>query len=145
MNEFELKGRTAAVIDLSKLRSNIENIRKRLNPNVELMVVMKGDGYRHGIAGLYPTLKECGITGYAVAIWEEGKMLREAGCNEPILILGDTREDMLEEALKYDLDLTVFSLVRCTQYIKCGKSSRKKTEYSDQNKYRNEQNRISRQ
>lgn len=114
MNKFELKGRTAAVIDLSKLKNNIDNIRKRLNPGVELIAVMKGDGYRHGIKGLYPTLKECGITSYAVAIWEEGKMLREAGCNEPILILGDTREDMLDEALRYDLDLTVFSLSGAT-------------------------------
>lgn len=126
MNEFELKGRTAAVIDLSKLRSNIENIRKRLNPNVELMAVMKGDGYRHGIAGLYPTLKECGITGYAVAIWEEGKMLREAGCTEPILILGDTREDMLAEALKYDLDLTVFSLSGARSISSAAKAAEKK-------------------
>ncbi len=114
MNKFELKGRTAAVIDLGKLKSNIDNIRKRLKPGVELIAVMKGDGYRHGINGLYPTLKECGITSYAVAIWEEGKMLREAGCNEPILILGDTREDMLDEALRYDLDLTVFSLSGAT-------------------------------
>ena len=114
MNKFELKSRTAAVIDLGKLKSNIDNIRKRLKPGVELIAVMKGDGYRHGINGLYPTLKECGITSYAVAIWEEGKMLREAGCNEPILILGDTREDMLDEALRYDLDLTVFSLSGAT-------------------------------
>lgn len=110
MNNITWKGRTAAVIDLAKLRSNVENIKNRLKPGVELMVVMKGDGYRHGIAGLYPTLKACGITSYAVAIWEEGKMLRDAGCTEPILILGDTREDVLEEAVKYNLDLTVFSL-----------------------------------
>ena len=71
---------------------------------------MKGDGYRHGIAGLYPTLKECGIDSYAVAIWEEGKMLRDAGATESILILGDTADDMLDEAAKYDLDLTVFSM-----------------------------------
>lgn len=126
MNEFTLKGRTAAVIDLSKLRSNIENIRKRLKPNVELMAVMKGDGYRHGIAGLYPTLKECGITSYAVAIWEEGKMLRDAGCTEPILILGDTREDMLEEALKYNLDLTVFSLSGARNISNAAKAAGKK-------------------
>lgn len=110
MNNRPFAGRTAAVIDLAKLRANIDNIRKRLAPGVELMVVMKGDGYRHGIKGLYPTLKECGITSYAVAIWEEGKLLRDAGATEPVLILGDTADDMLDEAAKYDLDLTVFSL-----------------------------------
>ena len=79
MNNRPFAGRTAAVIDLAKLRSNIANIKSRLKPGVEFIAVMKGDGYRHGIAGLYPTLKECGIDSYAVAIWEEGKMLRDAG------------------------------------------------------------------
>lgn len=110
MNNRPFAGRTAAVIDLAKLRSNIANIKSRLKPGVEFIAVMKGDGYRHGIAGLYPTLKECGIDSYAVAIWEEGKMLRDAGATESILILGDTADDMLDEAAKYDLDLTVFSM-----------------------------------
>ena len=79
MNNRPFEGRTAAVIDLAKLRSNIANIKSRLKPGVEFIAVMKGDGYRHGIAGLYPTLKECGIDSYAVAIWEDGKMLRDAG------------------------------------------------------------------
>ena len=90
MNNRPFAGRTAAVIDLAKLRSNIANIKSRLKPGVEFIAVMKGDGYRHGIAGLYPTLKECGIDSYAVAIWEEGKMLRDAGATESILILGET-------------------------------------------------------
>ena len=110
MNNRPFAGRTAAVIDLAKLRSNIANIKSRLKPGVEFIAVMKGDGYRHGIAGLYPTLKECGIDSYAVAIWEEGKMLRDTGATESILILGDTADDMLDEAAKYDLDLTVFSM-----------------------------------
>lgn len=110
MNNRPFAGRTAAVIDLAKLRSNIANIKARLKPGVEFTAVMKGDGYRHGIAGLYPTLRECGIDSYAVAIWEEGKMLRDAGATESVLILGDTADDMLDEAVKYDLDLTLFSL-----------------------------------
>ena len=87
MNNRPFAGRTAAVIDLAKLRSNIANIKSRLKPGVEFIAVMKGDGYRHGIAGLYPTLKECGIDSYAVAIWEEGKMLRDVGATESILSL----------------------------------------------------------
>ena len=52
MNNRPFAGRTAAVIDLAKLRSNIANIKSRLKPGVEFIAVMKGDGYRHGIAGL---------------------------------------------------------------------------------------------
>ena len=138
MNNRPFAGRTAAVIDLAKLRSNIANIKSRLKPGVEFIAVMKGDGYRHGIAGLYPTLKECGIDSYAVAIWEEGKMLRDTGATESILILGDTADDMLDEAAKYDLDLTVFSMegaCRC-------KKSRQETECPDKAEHRYEPNRI---
>ncbi|MCQ5149778.1 alanine racemase, partial [Coprococcus eutactus] len=50
-NNRPFAGRTAAVIDLSKLRSNNANIKSRLKPGVEFIAVMKVDGYLHGIAG----------------------------------------------------------------------------------------------
>ncbi len=103
-------GRTAAVIDLSLLRHNLKSIRNKLKPGVELMAVLKGDGYRHGAAGLYPTLKACGVNCYAVALWSEGAELRERGATEPILILGDVRDYDLDEAVRYSLDIPVFSL-----------------------------------
>ena len=103
-------GRTAAVVDLGMLKNNLAEIRKKLKPGVELMAVLKGDGYRHGAEGLYPTLKACGVTNYAVALWSEGVALREHGATEPILVLGDTRDYDLDEAVRYNLDFPVFSV-----------------------------------
>ena len=40
MNNRPFAGRTAAVIDLAKLRSNIANIKSRLKPGVEFIAVM---------------------------------------------------------------------------------------------------------
>ena len=102
-------GRTAVVIDLDRLGQNVENIRRRLHPDVKLIAVVKADAYGHGDVGLYPAFKRAGVDAYAVAIWEEGMELRKAGVQEPIMVLGDIREECVREAMPYRLDLTVFS------------------------------------
>ena len=104
----KLTRRTEAVVCLHALRHNIENVKSRLHPGCRMMAVLKGDGYGHGIQRIYPTLRDAGITDFAVAIWEEGVMLREAGCTDPILILGDTCDDCLEQVVLHKLTPTVF-------------------------------------
>ena len=106
----EMKERTQAVIRLDALRHNIENIHRRLSQNCEIMAVLKGDGYGHGLASIYPTLKQAGIRRYAVAIVDEGIMLRNAGCEDPILILGDTCDYQFGQLIEYRLTPTVFTL-----------------------------------
>lgn len=105
-----MKQRTQAVIRLDALAHNIRNIRSRLKDGCEIMAVLKGDGYNHGLAAIYPTLKANGINRYAVAIWEEGAMLRAAGCTDPILILGDTCDYDLEKVIEHGLTPTIFSV-----------------------------------
>ncbi len=100
--------RTQAVICLDALRHNVENVRNRLHDGCQLMAVLKGDGYGHGIAGIYETLKASGVERYAVAVWEEGALLRSLGCKEPILILGDTCDDCLPMLIEHDLTPTIF-------------------------------------
>ena len=102
--------RTQAVIRLDALTHNIENIRSRLKDGCEIMAVLKGDGYGHGLTAIYPTLHANGIRRFAVAIWDEGAMLRAAGCKDPILILGDTCDEDLPRLLEYDLTPTIFSV-----------------------------------
>ncbi len=104
-----LAQRTEAVVSLRALEKNVLGIRKRLGREVEIMAVLKGDGYGHGEKGIYPTLKKCGIERYAVAVWEEGASLREAGCTEPILLLGDTCDGQLENIIKFNLTPAIFS------------------------------------
>ncbi|MCR4609351.1 MAG: alanine racemase [Eubacterium sp.] len=101
--------RTEAVVNLSAIEHNIRRIREIIGDKVEIMAVLKGDGYGHGEKGIYPTLKKCGIEQYAVAVWEEGASLREAGCTEPILLLGDTYDGQLENIIKYNLTPAIFS------------------------------------
>ena len=53
----KLTQRTEAVVNLRALEHNVKNIRARLGSGVEIMAVLKGDGYGHGEKGIYPTLK----------------------------------------------------------------------------------------
>lgn len=105
----KLSQRTEAVVSLSAIENNINAIRRRIGDGVEIMAVLKGDGYGHGEKGIYSTMKKCGIERYAVAVWEEGASLRNAGCVEPILLLGDTCDGQLENIIKYNLTPAVFS------------------------------------
>ncbi len=105
----KLSQRTEAVVSLRALERNVLGVRKRIGRDVEIMAVLKGDGYGHGEKGIYSTFKKCGIERYAVAVWEEGASLRNAGCTEPILLLGDTCDGQLENIIKYNLTPAIFS------------------------------------
>lgn len=92
---------------LQALSHNVNMIKKRLRSGCEIMAVLKGDAYGHGITGVYETLNQCGIRNYAVAIWEEGARLRQAGCKDQILILGDTCDAQLENVVENKLMPTI--------------------------------------
>ena len=105
-----IQRRTQATIHLDRLERNIARIRQYVQPGAAFMAVLKADAYGHGIAGVYDTFRRCGIDAYAVAVWEEGVMLRQAGATEPILVLGDVWDDQLPKLLEHRLTATVFSL-----------------------------------
>ena len=106
-----IQHRSQATISLARLERNIRNMQSRLDPGVEMIAVVKADSYGHGAAGLYPTFRACGVERFAVALWEEGAELRRAGATDcSILILGDTRDEDLQQLLTYRLTPTIFSV-----------------------------------
>lgn len=106
----KLTRRTEAVVRLHALRHNTQNVQSRLQDGCRMMAVLKGDGYGHGIQSIYPTLKAAGIRDFAVAIWEEGAMLRGAGCTDPVLVLGDTCDDCLDQLVEHQLTPAIFQV-----------------------------------
>ncbi|MBQ6663498.1 MAG: alanine racemase [Firmicutes bacterium] len=108
---MDIDRRTAAIVHLDRLAHNIEEIKKRLRPETRIIGVLKGDGYGHGLAGIYPTLAASGILDYAVAVWEEGAALREAGAKEErIFLLGDTYDSQMGKLIEYKLIPAVYSV-----------------------------------
>ncbi len=77
-----------AEIDLSALAENFAAIRQRVGGPV--CAVVKADGYGHGARMVAKTLQEAGAAAFAVSSLAEGRELRSAGIQKPILILGYT-------------------------------------------------------
>ncbi|MFZ5596058.1 MAG: alanine racemase [Bacillota bacterium] len=98
---------TWAEIDLSALRNNIREIRRVTDPGAEVMAVVKANAYGHGAVRVSGVVLENGATRLAVARLSEGAELRRAGIKAPILILGYTPVDMIDEIAEYGLQQTV--------------------------------------
>lgn len=74
-----------AIIYLSRLEHNLRAIDKRLKPGVQKMAVVKDNAYGHGLIPVSKHIKNK-VNWFCVARALEGKQLREAGIENPILV-----------------------------------------------------------
>jgi alanine racemase len=81
---------TRAVIDLSAIVHNLGLVRKLVGRKVKICAAVKADAYGHGIEQVSRILRAAGTEWLGVDSTWEGKRLREAGIEGPILVLGPT-------------------------------------------------------
>jgi alanine racemase len=101
---------TKAVVDLGAIAYNISEIRKRIGKKRDLMAVVKADGYGHGSVEVSRTALKNGANCLGVATPEEGKQLREAGIDVPILVLGLIQPEEAYKVVNFDLEQAICSL-----------------------------------
>ncbi len=101
---------TYAEIDLDSIRHNAALLKGAVGEQVELMAVVKADGYGHGAVPVARAALAGGASRLAVAMVEEGAALRAAGLDAPILVLGRTPPSQVAEAIGLDLTLTLVTL-----------------------------------
>lgn len=82
----EIEYRCWAEIDQDALRANARLVRERLGRSVELLAVIKANGYGHGMVGVAKALTT-EVQFFGVANLEEATTLR-AEVSQPIIILG---------------------------------------------------------
>jgi alanine racemase len=75
-------------VNLQNLKHNFNAIKKHVGPGPQIMSVIKADAYGHGVLPVARALIEEGCQRFAVATPDEAMELREAGINQPILVLG---------------------------------------------------------
>jgi alanine racemase len=97
-------------VDLGALAYNIKNIKKKLGRDVELMVIVKADGYGHGAYEVAKVALENGAGSLGVAILEEGIQLREKGVKAHIVNLFPEPPERAEKVVEYDLDQIITDL-----------------------------------
>jgi alanine racemase len=97
---------TVVEVDLDAVRHNV----RRLKPEgVELMAVVKADGYGHGGVPVARAALEAGASRLGVALVEEGIGLRDAGVRAEILVLSEFPKGSETEALAAGLTPTVYT------------------------------------
>lgn len=114
---------TYASVSLANIKHNIELIRARLKPETKYLAVVKANAYGHGMVDVANCALRSGASYLGVAFAEEGIRLRTAGVayaedmrlrtpgvTTPILLLGATDEDHMDDVILHDLMPTVFSM-----------------------------------
>lgn len=100
-----------AVVDLKRLKNNIEKVHARFNR--PLMAVIKADAYGHGFKEVALYIHELEyLEMFAVATLEEALELRELNIKKGILVLGavPTRRAQIELAIENEISLALVSL-----------------------------------
>ena len=99
---------TRAEIDLGAVAHNVRTLGQNLG-DVEFCAVVKADGYAHGAVAVAKTALRSGADRLAVALVDEGVVLREAGISAPILLLSEPRPEEMAQVVAFDLTPTVYS------------------------------------
>ncbi|MEG0471768.1 MAG: alanine racemase [Solibacillus sp.] len=101
---------TKAIIDLQAIHQNIVSLRQYLQPDVEIIAVVKANAYGHGDIEVAKAAINAGATMLAVATPDEAVHIREHFENIEILVLGATPSSFIPYASKENIALTVFSM-----------------------------------
>ena len=115
---------TYAVINLSNLKFNYLNIRRKAKDS-KIMAVVKADAYGHGVRETVKALKSLGKDKpeyFAVAIAEEAAELRRLKVKEPVLVFEPFNKEQAGEVFKYNITATVFN----NNHLKILREKRKK-------------------
>jgi alanine racemase len=87
-NDHWQQQRAWVEIDHGALAHNVRQIASLLEPQTEIMAVVKANAYGHGAVEVAQTVLASGATWLAVATVPEGIDLRRSGIEAPILLLG---------------------------------------------------------
>ena len=105
-----MKNRSWAEVDLDAIAHNVNEIKKKLARNTEIMGVVKADAYGHGVFETAQTILDSGASRLAVSMLDEAIQLRHMGINVPILILSYTEPSRAAELICNDITQTVYSI-----------------------------------
>lgn len=100
---------THAVIDLTAVDHNIQQIRKKVNGK-KIMAIVKANAYGHGILEIAERAIQNGVEYIGVGFLEEALFLRQNEIDAPILVMGGILGYQLKKFIQNDLEITVSSL-----------------------------------
>ncbi|PIR46751.1 MAG: alanine racemase [Candidatus Vogelbacteria bacterium CG10_big_fil_rev_8_21_14_0_10_45_14] len=99
--------RTWVEVSRSAIANNYGQFRKLLSPKTKIMAVVKSNAYGHGLWDFALLMQKLGADFLAVDSIVEGVRLREKGVTIPLLVLGYTLPEKLDDAVKHNISLGV--------------------------------------
>lgn len=107
---LQSKTRSWVSIDRNAILHNVEEIKKLIDVETEIMAIVKANAYGHGDTVIAKLLENHGIKMFAVSSVDEALALRQVGVTSDILILGYTPEVHFHYLVEEDLIQTFLSL-----------------------------------
>ncbi|WKN47826.1 alanine racemase [Nocardioides sp. Arc9.136] len=105
--------RAEVVVDLAAVRHNVRRLTEHCG--VAMMVVVKADGYGHGMVEVARAARAAGAPWLGVATIDEALALRAAGDTGRVLCWLTVPGEDYDRAIAADLDLTAYSLAELTE------------------------------
>lgn len=104
----EKKLRSYVRVDIPAVIHNMNEVKKKVAPDVKVMAVIKADAYGHGALEVGAALRNV-VDCFGVATIEEAVELRTAGLLLPILILGYTMHAKYADVVAWDVTQTIYN------------------------------------
>jgi alanine racemase len=114
--------RAEIVVDLAAIRHNVRRLREIAGPGVQMMTVVKADGYGHGMVPVAAAAREAGAEWLGVATIDEALALRDAGDHGRLLCWLDAPGEEYAAALERDVDVTAYTLAELAEVTAAARS-----------------------
>ncbi|HRQ39419.1 MAG TPA: alanine racemase [Chloroflexota bacterium] len=101
-------------INLTQLTYNYRAIQQAVAP-AAVMPILKANAYGHGMVEIARHLSSLDVPYVGVAFLEEGILLRQAGIQTPILVMGGIIGNQIPIFLQYNLTITASSVEKLQQ------------------------------
>lgn len=117
LDKLEGKKHQAIVkINLDTIVGNLRLYRKRLKPTTKIICMLKANGYGTGSLEIAKTLEYYKCDYLAVAVTEEGVLLRNEGIGLPVIVLNSEFSDF-QELIRYNLEPEVYCFSQLEYFI----------------------------
>src|SRR5512139_4122141 len=108
--------RAEIVVDLDAVRHNVRTLKDRVEGRA-LMVVVKADGYGHGMLEVARAAREAGAEWLGVAVVEEALALQAAGDTGPLLTWLAVPGEDFRPAVEAEVDVTAYTLAELDEVV----------------------------
>ena len=108
-------------IDLAALRYNVGLLHERVGADVEVMAVIKSDGFGCGAAVIAAAVLDGGAESLAVGNPDDARAVRDAGIDAPMLLYASTPPSAAAQVAALDVIATVHDLESLAAFDGLGK------------------------